>query len=129
MAVSEAWSIFRATSRSLLRPDAVLAFKRWRQQRVRLLIVTASPTVVVAPFARGLAADGVVGTLLTYDADGRVEGGFEGPNCRGPEKVVRLHKAFGAGLRLKAAYGDTSGDKEMLEAAEEPYYRVFTGKP
>jgi phosphatidylglycerophosphatase C len=118
-----------ATSRSLLRPDAVLAFKRWRQQRVRLLIVTASPTVVVAPFARGLAADGVVGTLLTYDADGRVEGGFEGPNCRGPEKVVRLHKAFGAGLRLKAAYGDTSGDKEMLEAAEEPYYRVFTGKP
>jgi phosphatidylglycerophosphatase C len=117
------------TSRSLLRPDAVAAFKNWRKQEVRLFIVTASPTVVVAPFARGLTADGVVGTLLTYDEQGRVTGAFEGPNCRGPEKVVRLRQQFGPDVRLKAAYGDTDGDKEMLEIAEEPYYRVFTGKP
>jgi phosphatidylglycerophosphatase C len=117
------------TSRSLLRPDAVQAFKRWRQQDVRLLIVTASPTVLVAPFGRGLGADDVVGTLLTFDAEDRVTGAFESPNCRGPEKVVRLRQEYGPDLRLKAAYGDTSGDKEMLEIAEEPYYRVFTGKP
>lgn len=118
------------TSRTLLRPDAVLAFKRWRKEHdVRLYIVTASPTVVVAPFARGLAADGVVGTLLTYDAEGRVTGAFEGPNCRGAEKVVRLRQEFGPDVRLQAAYGDTDGDREMLEIADEPYYRVFTGKP
>jgi phosphatidylglycerophosphatase C len=117
------------TSRRLLRPDAVAAFKRWRQQRVRLIIVTASPAVVVRPFARGLAADDVVGTILTYDAQGRVIGAFEGLNCRGPEKVVRLRQQYGENVRLKAAYGDTSGDKEMLEIADEPYYRVFTGKP
>jgi phosphatidylglycerophosphatase C len=51
-------------SRSLLRPDAVMAWKRWREERVRLVIVTASPDIVVAPFARGLGADDVIGTRL-----------------------------------------------------------------
>ena len=43
--------------------------------------------------------------------------------------MVRLKAAFGADLELKAAYGDTSGDREMLAAAELPGYRVFTGTP
>jgi phosphatidylglycerophosphatase C len=29
-------------------------------------------------------------------------------------------------VTLAAAYGDTAGDREMLEIAEEPGYRVFT---
>lgn len=115
-------------SRSLLRPDAVIAWKRWRKERVRLIIVTASPDVVVAPFARGLGADDILGTPLTFDERDRVIGAFASPNCRGPEKVARIRAAYGD-LRVRAAYGDTSGDTEMLAIAEEPYYRVFTGKP
>ena len=107
-------------SRSLLRPDAVLAWKRWQRERVRLIIVTASPDPVVAPFARGLGADGLLGTPLAYDARDRVTGAFAAPNCRGPEKVVRLREAFGPDLRVRAAYGDTDGDTEMLAIAEEP---------
>ena len=116
-------------SRSLLRPDAVIAWKRWRKERVRLVIVTASPDVVVAPFARGLGADGLLGTPLHFDERGRVTGAFASPNCRGAEKVARLKAAFGPDLRVRAAYGDTSGDTEMLAIAEEPYFRVFTDKP
>ena len=116
-------------SRSLLRPDAVAAWKRWRGQRVRLIIVTASPELVVAPFARGLAADGLLGTHLAYDDRGRATGAFASTNCRGPEKVVRLQAAYGADVRLKAAYGDTGGDTEMLAIAEEPYFKVFSGRP
>lgn len=116
-------------SRSLLRPDAVAAWKRWREQSVRLIVVTASPDIVVAPFARGLGADMVVGTQLAFDPQNRVIGTFSGPNCRGPEKVVRLKELFGPDVRLKAAYGDTGGDTEMLAIAEEPYYRVFKGRP
>ena len=34
------------------------------------------------------------------------------------------------GLRVRAAYGgDTGGDTEMLAIAEEPYFKVFSGKP
>ena len=116
-------------SRSLLRPDAVATWKRWRGEHVRLVIVTASPDMIVAPFARGLGADALLGTQLSFDAQDRVTGGFNSPNCRGPEKMVRLKAAFGADLELKAAYGDTSGDREMLAAAELPGYRVFTGTP
>jgi phosphatidylglycerophosphatase C len=116
-------------SRKLLRPDAIIAWKRWRKKRVKLVIVTASPDLVVAPFARGLAADDLLGTPLAFDAHERVTGAFASPNCRGPEKVVRLKAAYGPDLRVRAAYGDTSGDTEMLGIAEEPYFKVFTGKP
>jgi phosphatidylglycerophosphatase C len=116
-------------SRSLLRPDAVMAWKRWKKESVRLVIVTASPDIVVAPFARGLGADDLLGTPLAYDGLGRVTGGFEQPNCRGAEKVVRLRAAYGPNLHVRAAYGDTDGDTEMLAIAEEPYFRVFSGKP
>jgi phosphatidylglycerophosphatase C len=43
--------------------------------------------------------------------------------------VRRLHAAYGPGLRLAAAYGDTSGDTEMLAIADQPGFRVFTRRP
>ena len=126
---ADARAFAEATSRSLLRPDAVIAWKRWRNERVRLIIVTASPEVVVAPFGRGLGADEVLGTHLAYDARDRVTGRFVGPNNRGPEKVVTLNARYGEGVRLRAAYGDTDGDTEMLAIADEPYFKVFTARP
>lgn len=116
-------------SRSLLRPDAVEVWKRWRSDHVRLVIVTASPDLTVAPFARGLGADALIGTQLAFDAQDRVSGTFETPNCRGLEKVTRLRRAFGPDVVVKAAYGDTSGDREMLAMSEMPGYRVFKGTP
>lgn len=113
----------------LLRPDAVRTWRRWGQRNAQLVIVTASPEMIVAPFARGLGADMLIGTELTFDARERATGAFDTPNCRGPEKVRRLQAVFGEALRLRAAYGDTSGDTEMLAIAEEPGYRVFQEKP
>jgi phosphatidylglycerophosphatase C len=71
---AEAFRFAERFSRSLLRPDAVAAWKRWRSEGVRLVIVTASPDIVVAPFARGLGADDLLGTPLAFDALGRVTG-------------------------------------------------------
>jgi phosphatidylglycerophosphatase C len=36
---------------------------------------------------------------------------------------------FGDHLEIKAAYGDTSGDREMLAMAEIAGYRVFRETP
>lgn len=116
-------------SASLLRPDALAAWKRWRGEAVRLVIVTASPDLIVAPFAYALGADTLLGTQLEFDAEDRATGRFTTANCRGAEKVVRLKAEFGEGLVLKAAYGDTSGDREMLAMAEIQGYRVFRGTP
>jgi phosphatidylglycerophosphatase C len=113
---------------SLLRADAVRAWRRWQRQGARLAIVTASPELIVAPFARGLGADAIIGTRLASDDTGRLTGGLDGPNCRGPEKVRRLKAVFGEDAALEAAYGDSDGDREMLAMAEERGMKVFTGK-
>jgi phosphatidylglycerophosphatase C len=126
---ADAREFAECVSRSLLRPDAVAAWRDWRDKPVRLVIVTASPDLVVAPFARSLGADVLIGTELAFDAQDRIAGGFATPNCRGPEKVVRLKAVFGDHLEIKAAYGDTSGDREMLAMAEIAGYRVFRETP
>jgi phosphatidylglycerophosphatase C len=126
---ADARAFAEQVSPSMLRPDALAAWKSWRDQPVRLGIVTASPEIVVAPFASGLGADYLIGTELAFDAQDRVTGDFVGPNCRGPEKVVRLKAAFGPDFQLKAAYGDTGGDREMIAIAEIVGYQVFKGKP
>lgn len=113
----------------LLRPDALHTWRRWRSRRATMVIVTASPDIIVQPFARGLGADHLIATRLAFDSEDRVAGMFEGRNCRGPEKVSRLQAVFGPDLRLRAAYGDTSGDREMLKIADEQGYRVFKESP
>ena len=115
--------------RRLIRPDAEQRWQAWKARSAELVIVTASPEEVVAPFARRLGADRLIGTRLLYDSEDRIAGAFMGENCRGPEKVVRLQAIYGRDVRLAAAYGDSSGDRELLGLADEKGYRVFTGRP
>jgi phosphatidylglycerophosphatase C len=112
--------------RQLLRPDAERCWQDWRARGAELVIVTASPEEIIAPFARRLGADRLIGTRLSYDASDRLSGAFDGENCRGVEKVARLRAIYGPDVHLKAAYGDTGGDRELLQLADEPGYRVFT---
>jgi phosphatidylglycerophosphatase C len=120
-----------ATERAqrLFRPDAIRTWRRWQAEGARLVIVTASPESIVAPFARGLGADLLIGTRLVFDDKDRFTGALDGANCRGPEKVARLKAAFGNDVTLEAAYGDSEGDNEMLALAETPGMKVFGGRP
>jgi len=121
---------FAAThAATLLRPDALATWREWGERGALRIIVTASPSLVVRPFAELLQADELIGTDLVVDSQDRVTGAFATRNCRGPEKVARLEARFGPGLRLAAAYGDTAGDREMLAIAEVRGFRVFTGRP
>jgi phosphatidylglycerophosphatase C len=125
----EAQAFARTHSATLLRPDALETWRRWGAQGALRVIVTASPALTVAPFAQDLGADRLIGTQLALDSEDRITGDFIGENCRGQEKVARLRAAFGPDMRLAAAYGDTSGDHEMLALAQERGYRVFTARP
>ena len=127
--LAQACESFAAKSRRLIRPDAEQCWREWKAKGAVMCIVTASPEEVVGPFARALGADVLIGTRLLYGLRGQVLGAFDGANCRGPEKIIRLRARFGEDLRLAAAYGDTSGDREMLALAEERGYRVFKGRP
>jgi len=56
----------------------------------------------------------------------RITGKLDGPNCKGQEKVNRIKAVFNTDeFQTIYAYGDSSGDKEMLALAHEPFYRSF----
>lgn len=114
------------TGMGLFRPDALRAWNAAEGERV---IVTASPELLVAPFGALIGADRVIGTRLGFSEEDRLLPDLYGPNCRGEEKMRRLREAYGDDLDLIAAFGDTAGDREMLAAARQGFYRVFKDKP
>ena len=126
---AEAMEFATSAAPLLFRPDALKAWRRYRLDGARLIIVTASPENIVAPFARGLGADLLIGTRLLFDQEDRVQGGLMGDNCRGPAKVKRIKEALGEDVVLTAAYGDTDGDWDMLGMAEQQFMRLFVGVP
>lgn len=126
---AEAHRFARSQADDLLRADALACWRDWRARGARLYIVTASPEILIAPFAARLAADGLIGTRLKWDADDRYSGLLDGRNCRGPEKVARLKSLLGAEISLEAAYGDSSGDTEMLAFARTGGMKVFKDHP
>ena len=96
---------------------------RWhRAQGHHVVLVSASFGVYLRPLAEALGVDGVVATELTVE-DGRCTGALAGGNCRGIEKVVRLHayldEHFGGREAVELwAYGDSPGDLELLADAD-----------
>jgi phosphatidylglycerophosphatase C len=106
--------------RDHLRDDVHRRFGWHRDRGDRLVIVSASPEAYVAPIGRLLGADHAVATRLAVE-DGRLTGGYEGRNCRGEEKLLRL-RAWRDGLEDPGtrlwAYGNSRGDLRMLGAAD-----------
>ncbi|ESQ94299.1 HAD-IB family hydrolase [Asticcacaulis benevestitus] len=117
------------TGMSLFRPDALKAWEHHDLPDRTRVIVTASPDILVRPFGKLIGADRVIGTRLKFSAAGTLLPELDGLNCRGEEKMCRLRATFGESFDLDSAYGDTAGDTEMLAAATQGHYRVFTQKP
>ncbi len=84
----------------------------------KLVVVSASPELYVAPLGQRLGFDAVLGTRLEVGPDGRLTGRIEGCNCRGQEKVERLRAWMGPEPAFLYAYGDSAGDRELLAAAD-----------
>jgi len=67
----------------------------------------------------------LISTKLEYK-DKKITGKFSTPNCYGKEKVKRIHDMYYLGdYETVYAYGDSIGDKELLELANEPSFRPF----
>lgn len=107
-----------------LRPET-LARVRWhRDEGHELVLVSASLSTYLEPLAPRLGFDAVLATTLEVGADGRLTGRLVGRNCRGAEKVDRLNAWLGDHEPddcLIWAYGDSSGDTELLAMAHRPH--------
>lgn len=96
---------------------------RWHQDQGHVVVlVSASLEPYLQPFGDLCEVDAVLCTRLE-ESQGVFTGKLLGNNCRGDEKVRRLHEWMNsAGLPLDSlmyAYGDSHGDDALLEAAEQ----------
>ena len=106
-----------------LRSD-VAARMRWHQEQGHVVIlVSASLGVYLHPLGDLLEVDAVLCTELE-ETDGVLTGKLDGKNCRGKEKASRVQMwCEGAGINEKDlvfAYGDSSGDSQLLELFFHP---------
>lgn len=110
----------------LMRPSGLIAVATQVNSGAIVTICSASPAMVLKPFAERLGIR-LIGTNLEVK-DGVLTGRISGHNCRCGQKVERLEAEYGplSPYHLRA-WGDTRGDYEMLAAAQEPYWRHFHG--
>ncbi len=100
---------------------AMLEQLAWhRESGHTIVIVSASLDVYLRPLAPYLGVDHVISCSLDADRAGRVSGSLVGGNCRGPEKARRLREWLGTEPVELWAYGDSSGDDELLAMADHP---------
>lgn len=58
--------------------------------------------------------------------DAFLSGNFASKNCYGEEKVIRIKQSYNLdNFSYIYAYGDSSGDKDMLDIANESFYKPF----
>ena len=106
--------------RQKFRPE-ILERLRWhRSEGHEIVIVSASLDSYLTPLAPRLGVDHVISTSLEVDQSGLVTGRLAGGNVRGPEKARRLRAWLGDGPLELWAYGDSSGDDELLAMADHP---------
>lgn len=109
---------------AILRPKALNALAWHKAEGHVVYIVTASAENWVAPWSNTLGVP-CLGSLLEVK-DGRVTGLLSGRNCNGDEKVCRIKEAVHlTTYHTIYAYGDSSGDTEMLALAQHKGFRAF----
>ena len=107
----------------LLRPEMTERVRWHRTDGHELVIVSASLVYYLEPLGRTLAFDHVIAVDFEVGDDGRLTGDLVGPNCRGPEKARRLTDWLGERPATELwAYGDSSGDDQLLAMADHPHW-------
>lgn len=108
----------------LVQPEAIERLQWHQQQGHRCIVVSASPSLYLKYWVTGHDPLELLCSNLAVNNEGRFTGKLVGKNCWGPEKVKRIEKLLGSldGYAVYA-YGDSRGDKEMLDIADYPYFR------
>jgi len=108
-----------------VRPSALQRIAWHKSQGHRLIMVSASLDVYLQHIAVKLGFDDLLCTRLSCDGDvfsGKIANG----NCRSENKVKHLVNLIGHLDNYEIyAYGDSDGDKEMLDIADHAKYRTF----
>lgn len=110
---------------SWLREEGLQRLKWHQSQGHFCVLISASLNVYLPPFAKTLGFDHCFCTQVEVDRNGKLTGKLLGENCWGPEKVRRLKELLKEEKTFIYAYGDSRGDKELLEFSDSPHFQKF----
>ena len=109
----------------LVRTKALDEIERLKAMDVKVVVVSASPENWIEQWTKRLGLELIASRLEV--SGGKVTGKILGKNCHGDEKVVRIKEVYDlTKYNIIAAYGDSGGDKPMLELADQAHYRPFS---
>lgn len=107
---------------SLIRQEVWDRLIQLKNSGVSVFIVTASLDIWVSPWCRKHGLE-LISSRALWRND-FFTGRLEGANCRGEEKVRRIHEYFGAKLPpVVEAWGDARSDIPMLRMAQKAYFK------
>ena len=120
----KAQQFFNENYPKIIRENTLEFIQNIDRENTESYIVTASLDIWVQPFAAHLGMH-LIATEARFEG-GVYSGNFKTKNCTGEEKVKRIKKAIENKKFDKIiAFGDSEGDREMLEWADESYYQFF----
>ena len=113
---------FASENRQLLRPNGIKLIEQVKADDADVIIVSASIDNWVQPFFPHVK---VLGTQIEVK-DSILTGHFLTKNCYGQEKVNRILTFYpDRSTYYLIAYGDSRGDKELLNFADEAHFRAL----
>ncbi len=120
--VAEEYSIKHIDT--ILRPKAMERITWHKDLGHKVIIVSASIECWIRPWCEQNGLD-LIATRVEIK-DGLMTGKFLTKNCYGIEKVNRVKEAYNLDdYDHIYAYGDSRGDKELLELADKSFYKPF----
>ncbi|MCU0421243.1 MAG: HAD-IB family phosphatase [Bacteroidia bacterium] len=104
--------------RKYFNDNLVKEWKRLINEGCRIIIITASPEILVkAAFINNNNLE-IIGTTLTFN-ENKLNMGI---NCKGYEKINRLNQQMKEPYRIVAAYSDSASDLPMMNLAEQGFW-------
>lgn len=117
--------VFSSFIDGMLRPKAIESLLEHKVRGDKTVIISASIENWIKPWADKEGIDLVISTQIEVD-NGLLTGRLLSKNCYGQEKVDRLLAEFPNRNEYHlVAYGDSCGDRELINFADEGYYNKF----
>ncbi|WP_296622203.1 HAD family hydrolase [Marivirga sp.] len=108
-----------------MRPEVLNKMTWHKENDHQIVVVSASPKNWINYWCEDQGID-LIATELEIQ-NGKLTGKIAGENCKGKQKVIRIKQKYDLGkFDTVYAYGDSTGDKEMLSMADRAFYRGFS---
>lgn len=104
--------------------DAMAKLNEHKSLNHQVIIVSANIDLIIEPFAEALGCQYIA--TKSEVKDNLLTGRMTTPSCHGKQKVTRIKDMIDVkDFDYIYAYGDSSGDLEMLKMATESHFRLF----